>query len=213
MPEAGLLREGESLYDPQNIRLMHHLNAALRAHAIYKRDVEYIVRNGEVIIVDEFTGRTMPGRRWSDGLHQAVEAKEGVKVRAENQTVASITFQNFFRLYKKLSGMTGTADTEASEFMQIYSLEVVVIPTHRPMIRKDIPDFVYLTQNDKFKAIIEDIEDCVTRAAGAGRHHVDRTSEMLRACSKRTASRTKCSTPSSTSARRTSSNTPACRAR
>ncbi len=163
MLESGLLREGESLYDPSNIRLMHHLNAALRAHALYKRDVEYIVRNGEVIIVDEFTGRTMPGRRWSDGLHQAVEAKEGVKIRAENQTVASITFQNYFRLYKKLSGMTGTADTEAPEFMQIYGLEVVVIPTHRPMIRKDNPDFVYLTQADKFKAIIEDIEDCAKR--------------------------------------------------
>jgi preprotein translocase subunit SecA len=163
MLESGLLREGESLYDPSNIRLMHHLNAALRAHAIYKRDVEYIVRGGEVIIVDEFTGRTMPGRRWSDGLHQAVEAKEGVKVRAENQTVASITFQNYFRIYKKLSGMTGTADTEAPEFMQIYGLEVVVIPTHRPMVRKDNPDFVYLTQNDKYKAIIEDIEDCVKR--------------------------------------------------
>ena len=163
MLESGLLREGESLYDPSNIRLMHHLNAALRAHALYKRDVEYIVRNGEVIIVDEFTGRTMPGRRWSDGLHQAVEAKEGVKVRAENQTVASITFQNYFRLYKKLSGMTGTADTEAPEFMQIYGLEVVVIPTHRPMVRKDNPDFVYLTQGDKYKAIIEDIEDCVKR--------------------------------------------------
>jgi preprotein translocase subunit SecA len=163
MLESGLLREGESLYDPSNIRLMHHLNAALRAHAIYKRDVEYIVRNGEVIIVDEFTGRTMPGRRWSDGLHQAVEAKEGVKVRAENQTVASITFQNYFRLYKKLSGMTGTVDTEAPEFMQIYGLEVVVIPTHRPMIRKDNADFVYLNQSDKFKAIIEDIEDCVSR--------------------------------------------------
>ena len=138
MLEAGpAASEGESLYDPANIRLMHHLNAALRAHAIYKRDVEYIVRGGEVIIVDEFTGRTMPGRRWSDGLHQAVEAKEGVRVREENQTVASITFQNYFRLYKKLSGMTGTADTEAPEFLQIYGLEVVVIPTHRPMIRKD----------------------------------------------------------------------------
>ena len=163
MLEHGLLREGESLYDTANIRLMHHLSAALRAHSIYRRDVEYIVRNGEVIIVDEFTGRTMPGRRWSDGLHQAVEAKEGVRVREENQTVASITFQNFFRLYKKLSGMTGTADTEAPEFLQIYGLEVVVIPTHRPMVRKDMPDLVYLTQADKFAAIIEDINDCATR--------------------------------------------------
>jgi preprotein translocase subunit SecA len=163
MAEAGLLREGESLYDTANIRLMHHLNAALRAHALYKRDVEYIVRGGEVIIVDEFTGRTMPGRRWSDGLHQAVEAKEGVRVREENQTVASITFQNYFRLYKKLAGMTGTADTEAPEFLQIYGLEVVVIPTHRPMIRKDHSDYVYLTQKDKFEAIIADIRDCVQR--------------------------------------------------
>jgi len=163
MLQAGLLREGESLYDSGNIRLMHHLNAALRAHAIYRRDVEYIVRGGEVIIVDEFTGRTMQGRRWSDGLHQAIEAKEGVRVREENQTVASITFQNYFRIYRKLSGMTGTADTEAPEFLQIYGLEVVVIPTHRPMIRKDHADFVYLNQNDKFKAIIEDIQDCVAR--------------------------------------------------
>ena len=163
MAEAGLLRAGESLYDPSNIRLMHHLNAALRAHAIFKRDVEYIVRNGEVIIVDEFTGRTMQGRRWSDGLHQAIEAKEGVRVREENQTVASITFQNYFRIYKKLSGMTGTADTEAPEFLQIYGLEVVVIPTHRPMVRKDAPDLVYLTQKDKFEAISEDILDCIKR--------------------------------------------------
>jgi preprotein translocase subunit SecA len=163
MLELELLRDGESLYDAANIRLMHHLNAALRAHALYKRDVEYIVRGGEVIIVDEFTGRTMPGRRWSDGLHQAVEAKEGVRVREENQTVASITFQNYFRLYRKLSGMTGTADTEAPEFLQIYGLEVAVIPTHRAMVRKDHADFVYLTQSDKFKAIIEDIRDCVER--------------------------------------------------
>jgi preprotein translocase subunit SecA len=163
MAEAGLLRAGESLYDPSNIKLMHHLNAALRAHAIFKRDVEYIVRNGEVIIVDEFTGRTMQGRRWSDGLHQAIEAKEGVRVREENQTVASITFQNYFRLYKKLSGMTGTADTEAPEFLQIYGLEVVVIPTHKPMVRKDAPDLVYLTTKDKFEAISEDLRDCVTR--------------------------------------------------
>jgi preprotein translocase subunit SecA len=163
MLKVGLLREGESLYDPANIRLMHHLNAALRAHALYKRDVEYIVRGGEIIIVDEFTGRTMPGRRWSDGLHQAIEAKEGVRVREENQTVAAITFQNYFRLYRKLSGMTGTADTEAPEFLEIYGLEVMVIPTHKPMIRKDNADFVHLTQNDKFKAIIEDIRECVER--------------------------------------------------
>ena len=163
MAEIGLLREGESLYDATNIRLMHHLNAALRAHSLYKRDVEYIVRQGEVIIVDEFTGRTMPGRRWSDGLHQAVEAKEGVKVREENQTVASITFQNYFRLYSKLSGMTGTADTEAFEFQQIYGLEVVVIPTHKPMIRKDKSDLVFLSEHDKFQAILEDIQDCVKR--------------------------------------------------
>ncbi len=163
MAEIGLLRDGESLYDATNIRLMHHLNAALRAHALYKRDVEYIVRGGEVIIVDEFTGRTMQGRRWSDGLHQAVEAKEGVKVREENQTVASITFQNYFRLYSKLSGMTGTADTEAFEFQQIYGLEVVVIPTHKPMIRQDRSDLVFLSEGDKFQAILEDIQDCVKR--------------------------------------------------
>src|ERR1700683_748071 len=142
---------------------MHHLKAELLVPAPYKRDVEYIVRGGEVIIVDEFTGRTMPGRRWSDGLHQAVEAKEDVKVREENQTVASITFQNYFRLYSKLSGMTGTADTEAFEFQQIYGLEVVVIPTHKPMIRKDNSDLVFLSEQDKFQAILEDIQDCVKR--------------------------------------------------
>jgi preprotein translocase subunit SecA len=163
MAEAGLLREGESLYNSANIRLMHHLNAALRAHSLYHRDVEYIVRNGEAIIVDEFTGRTMPGRRWSDGLHQAVEAKEGVRVREENQTVASITFQNYFRIYTKLAGMTGTADTEAFEFQQIYGLEVVVIPTHKPMVRDDAADLVYLSQKDKFQAIIDDIRDCMQR--------------------------------------------------
>jgi preprotein translocase subunit SecA len=178
--QAGLLQEGQSLYDPANIRLMHHLNAALRAHALYRKDVEYIVRGGEVIIVDEFTGRTMPGRRWSDGLHQSVEAKEGVKVREENQTVASITFQNFFRMYGKLSGMTGTADTEAFEFQQIYGLEVVVIPTHRPMIRDDAADLVYLTQKDKYEAIIEDIRECVKRGQPAlvGTTSVE-TSELL----------------------------------
>jgi preprotein translocase subunit SecA len=178
--EAGLLQPGESLYDAANIRIMHHLNAALRAHALYHRDVEYIVRNGEVVIVDEFTGRTMPGRRWSDGLHQAIEAKERVRVREENQTVASITFQNYFRMYSKLAGMTGTADTEAFEFQSIYGLEVVVIPTNRPMIRKDHPDFVYLTQKDKFEAIIEDIRDCVTRGQPAlvGTTSIE-TSELL----------------------------------
>jgi preprotein translocase subunit SecA len=178
--KAGLLQEGQSLYDPANIRLMHHLNAALRAHALYQRDVEYIVRNGEVIIVDEFTGRTMPGRRWSDGLHQAVEAKEGVRVREENQTVASITFQNYFRMYGKLAGMTGTADTEAFEFQSIYGLEVVVIPTHRPMVRRDESDLVYLTQKDKYEAIIEDIRDCAKRKQPAlvGTTSVE-TSEFL----------------------------------
>ena len=163
MQETGLLRPGDSLYDAASIRLMHHLNAALRAHALYKRDVEYISRGGEIIIVDEFTGRTMPGRRWSDGLHQAIEAKEGVRIREENQTIASITFQNYFRLYRKLAGMTGTADTEAFEFQQIYGLEVVVVPTHKPMIRRDHPDLVYLNEKDKFTAIIEDIRDCAAR--------------------------------------------------
>ena len=180
MLEAGLLRPGDSLYDPASIRLMHHLNAALRAHVLYNKDVEYIVRGGEVIIVDEFTGRTMPGRRWSDGLHQAVEAKEAVRIREENQTIASITFQNYFRLYKKLAGMTGTADTEAFEFQQIYGLEVVVVPTHKLMIRKDQPDLVYLNQKDKFAAIIEDIRDCVTRGQPAlvGTASIE-TSELL----------------------------------
>ena len=163
LTEAGLLKEGESLYDPVNIGLMHHINAALRAHVLFQKDVDYIVSNGEVVIVDEFTGRTMPGRRWSDGLHQAVEAKEGVPIQSENQTLASITFQNYFRLYDKLAGMTGTADTEAYEFQQIYGLEVVVIPTHRPMIRKDMGDLIYLTAREKYDAIIEDIQDCVQR--------------------------------------------------
>ncbi|MFP5505475.1 MAG: preprotein translocase subunit SecA [Gammaproteobacteria bacterium] len=160
----GLLREGESLYDAANLTLMHHLNAALRANALYHRDVDYIVKDGEIIIVDEFTGRTMPGRRWSEGLHQAVEAKEGVRIQNENQTLASITFQNYFRLYDKLAGMTGTANTEAYEFQQIYGLEVTVIPTHRPMVRNDMGDLVFLTKLEKFDAIIEDIRDCQKRA-------------------------------------------------
>ncbi len=163
LTELGLLDPNTSLYDPSNIMLMHHVMAALRAHVLFQRNVDYIVRNGQVIIVDEFTGRTMEGRRWSDGLHQAVEAKEGVDIQQENQTLASITFQNFFRLYHKLAGMTGTADTEAYEFQQIYALEVVVIPTNKPMLRDDQTDLVYLTQEEKFNAIVEDIRDCVAR--------------------------------------------------
>jgi preprotein translocase subunit SecA len=158
-----IIGEGESLYDSKHLAVVHHLNAGLRAHALYQRDVEYIVRDGEVIIVDEFTGRTLSGRRWSDGLHQAVEAKEGVPIQRENQTLGSITFQNYFRLYKKLAGMTGTADTEAFEFQSIYGLEVVVIPTHRPMIRKDEPDVVFLKAKNKYDAIIEDIKECYGR--------------------------------------------------
>ncbi|WP_347262341.1 preprotein translocase subunit SecA [Rudaea sp.] len=156
----GIIGADESLYDSKHLAVVHHLNAALRANTLYRRDQEYIVRDGEVIIVDEFTGRTLAGRRWSDGLHQAVEAKEGVPIQRENQTLASITFQNYFRMYKKLSGMTGTADTEAYEFQQIYGLEVVVIPTHKPMVRKDNQDIVFLKQPYKFEAVIEDIKDC-----------------------------------------------------
>jgi len=157
--KMNLLGEGESLYDPKNIRYMHHINAAIRAHKLFNKDVDYIVKDGEVIIVDEFTGRTMAGRRWSDGLHQAVEAKESLRVKEENQTIASITFQNYFRLYDKLSGMTGTADTEAFEFQQIYGLEVVVIPTDEPMIRDDQADLVYLNRDGKFNNIIKDIKN------------------------------------------------------
>jgi len=160
LTEIGLLAEDASLYDVSNINLLHHINAGLRAHVLFQIDVDYIITDNEIVIVDEFTGRTMPGRRWSDGLHQAVEAKEGVPIQQENQTLASITFQNYFRLYEKLSGMTGTADTEAYEFQQIYSLEVTVIPTHRDMVRDDRVDQVFLTMNEKFSAIIEDILSC-----------------------------------------------------
>ncbi len=163
LTEAKLLDPGESLYHASNIMLMHHVNAALKAHSMFHRDVDYIVKDKQVIIVDEHTGRTMPGRRWSDGLHQAVEAKEGASIQNENQTLASITFQNFFRMYNKLSGMTGTADTEAYEFQQIYNLDVVVMPTNKQMMRKDDPDLVYLTQTDKYQAIIEDVRDCSNR--------------------------------------------------
>ena len=164
LSEIGLLGEGESLYDASNISLMHHLNAGLRAHVLFQCDVDYILQNKEIVIVDEFTGRTMPGRRWSDGLHQAIEAKEGVPIQNENQTLAAITFQNYFRLYGKLSGMTGTADTEAYEFQEIYSLEVVVIPPNEPTVRNDMGDLIYLTQKEKYDAILEDIKDCYERS-------------------------------------------------
>ncbi|TAA44220.1 preprotein translocase subunit SecA [Pseudoxanthomonas winnipegensis] len=180
--QAGILKDDEDdgLYSPQNLGVVHHLNAALRAHAIYQRDVDYIVRDGEVVIVDEFTGRTLVGRRWSDGLHQAVEAKEGVQVQRENQTLASITFQNLFRMYNKLAGMTGTADTEAYEFQSIYGLEVIVIPTHRPTIRKDSPDQVFLNRKGKFNAVLADIQDCYKRGQPVlvGTTSIE-TSEML----------------------------------
>ncbi|MFA6014521.1 MAG: preprotein translocase subunit SecA [Gallionellaceae bacterium] len=163
LAQAGLLPAGGSLYDPANITLIHHLYAALRAHALYHRDQHYVVQNGEVVIVDEFTGRLMSGRRWSDGLHQAVEAKEGVQINKENQTLASITFQNYFRMYNKLSGMTGTADTEAYEFQSIYNLETVIIPPHRPTVRKDLMDKVYLSTAEKYTAVIADVRDCYER--------------------------------------------------
>ncbi|MGD9108684.1 MAG: preprotein translocase subunit SecA [Gammaproteobacteria bacterium] len=163
MYKAGLIKQNENLYSPQHIGLMHHVSAALRANKLYKRDVDYMVKDGEVVIIDEHTGRAMQGRRWSEGLHQAVEAKEGVKIQSENQTLATITFQNYFRLYKKLAGMTGTADTEAYEFQQIYGLEVIVIPTNKPLIRKNHPDKIYLSAREKFNAVIEEIKDCVMR--------------------------------------------------
>ena len=163
LAQLGMLPEGASLYDAANISLVHHLMVALRAHTLFQRDQQYVVQNGEVVIVDEFTGRLMAGRRWSDGLHQAVEAKEGVKIQAENQTLASITFQNYFRMYEKLAGMTGTADTEAYEFQEIYNLETVVVPTHRPMVRNDMQDLVYRTAKEKYDAILADIRDCHER--------------------------------------------------
>jgi preprotein translocase subunit SecA len=163
LKKAGIIGKEQGLYDPVNIPVLHHLNAALRAHALFIRDVDYIIQNNEVVIVDEFTGRTMPGRRWSDGLHQAIEAKEGVTIQNENQTLATITYQNYFRLYHKLSGMTGTADTEAHEFHQIYGLEVIVIPTHMTMIRDDQADVIFLTAKEKFKTIVDDIRDCIER--------------------------------------------------
>ena len=187
MVKSGLLKEDDSLYDANNLNLVHHLNAALRAHHLFANDVDYIVKDGEVVIVDEFTGRTLAGRRWSEGLHQAVEAKEGVPIQKENQTLASITFQNYFRLYDKLSGMTGTADTEAYEFQSIYGLEVVVIPTAKPMIRDDKDDLVFLKVNAKYQAIIDDIEDCVERGQPVlvGTTSIE-TSELLSGLLKKT---------------------------
>lgn len=186
MIEAKLMKEGDSLYSPANISLLHHINAALRAHALFERDVDYIVKEGEVVIVDEHTGRTMPGRRWSDGLHQAVEAKEGVQIQNENQTLASITFQNYFRLYEKLGGMTGTADTEAFEFQQIYHLDTVVIPTNRPMVRKDMADLVYMTEREKFNAIIDDIKAQVAagRPTLVGTVSIEKSEELSKALKK-----------------------------
>ncbi|MGL5371417.1 MAG: preprotein translocase subunit SecA [Plesiomonas shigelloides] len=186
MIEAKLMKEGDSLYSPANISLLHHINAALRAHALFERDVDYIVKDGEVVIVDEHTGRTMPGRRWSDGLHQAVEAKEGVQIQNENQTLASITFQNYFRLYEKLGGMTGTADTEAFEFQQIYHLDTVVIPTNRPMVRKDMADLVYMTEREKFNAIIDDIKAQVAagRPTLVGTVSIEKSEELSKALKK-----------------------------
>jgi preprotein translocase subunit SecA len=163
MVEKELLTQGDTLFSAANITLLHHVMAALRAHKLFQKDVDYIVKDGEIVIVDEHTGRTMEGRRWSEGLHQAVEAKEGVNIQNENQTLASITFQNYFRIYEKLSGMTGTADTEAFEFSHIYGLETVLIPTNQPMVRKDMADLIYLTAEEKFEAILADIQDCVKR--------------------------------------------------
>ena len=163
--QMGLLAEGESLYSASKLGLLHHVMSALKAHILFQKNVHYIIQDNEIVIVDEHTGRTMPGRRWSEGLHQAIEAKEGVEIQKENQTLATTTFQNYFRLYQKLSGMTGTADTEAPEFHQIYGLDVVVIPTHRPMIRKDLEDLIYLSQEEKFEAIIRDIKDCMEKGA------------------------------------------------
>ncbi len=172
--KEGLLKSPD-LYDPSNYALTHYLDSALKAHVLFRRDKDYVVKNGEVIIVDEFTGRLMPGRRYSEGLHQAIEAKERVKVQRETVTLATITFQNYFRLYQKLAGMTGTAATEAEEFAKIYKLDVVAIPTNRAMIRKDYPDQIYGTEEAKFKAVCNEIEELHKRgASGAGRHHLHR---------------------------------------
>ncbi len=204
----------KNLYDPANIAYNHHVTQALRAHTLYKRDVNYLIDDGKIIIIDEFTGRKMPGRRWSDGLHQAIEAKEGVEIEEENQTLATITFQNFFRLYKKLSGMTGTADTEAAEFHHIYKLDVTVIPTNKPMVRDDTPDLVYKNEKGKFRAVFEDIARVATSAASRSWSAPPRVekSEVVASLLKKEGLRSRCSTPSSTSARPASWPRPAARA-
>src|SRR5699024_2683133 len=165
LTQIGLLSEGDSLYSAQSLNLLHHVHAALKANILFERDRDYIIQDGQVVIVDEHTGRTMPGRRWSEGIHQAVEAKENLHIQQENQTLASTTFQNYFRLYNKLAGMTGTADTEAPEFLQIYGLDVVVIPTHKPMARKDHNDLVYLTMVEKYDAIVASVQEAVAKRA------------------------------------------------
>ncbi len=206
-----------NLYDPENIETLHHVEQALRAHTIYKRDRDYVVKDGQVLIVDEHTGRVLPGRRWSDGLHQAIEAKEGVKIENENQTLATVSFQNYFRMYTKLSGMTGTADTEAAEFGEIYNLHVRVIPTNRPMVRKDQEDVVYKTEmGEKFKTVAErDRQAAREGAARPGRHGVDRQERggLAEVPQEAPACPTTFSTPSSTSARPTSSRRRVARAR
>jgi len=190
----------ENLYDPRNIEWLHHLNQALKANVLFKRDVDYLVRDGQVVIVDEFTGRAMQGRRFSDGLHQALEAKEGVKVEKENQTLASITFQNYFRMYEKLSGMTGTADTEAAEFKKIYNLDVVIIPTHNTMIRKDYADVIYKNAKAKDRAIIREIRSCTRKASPCWwAPSASMFPRRFRACSRRRACPMRCSTPNSMS--------------
>jgi preprotein translocase subunit SecA len=184
--EAGLLQGDDSLYAATNLGLLHHVHSGLRAHVLFQRDVEYIVQEGQVVLIDEHTGRTMPGRRLSEGLHQAIEAKEGVKIQNESQTLASTTFQNFFRIYDKLAGMTGTADTEAFEFRQIYGLDCVVIPTNVPMCRDDLNDLVYLTREEKFEAIIEDVRSCIDSGAPVlvGTASVETSEELSQAFEK-----------------------------
>ena len=206
--------KGQSLYDPESTNVVHHVNQALRAHVLFRRDKDYIVRNDEVVLIDEFTGRMMTGRRLSDGLHQAIEAKEGVQIKPENVTLASVTFQNYFRLYEKLAGMTGTAATEAEEFAQIYGLGVIEVPTNKPIARVDHDDQVFRTPREKYEAIVEEIKrahEAGSRSSSARRR--SRNPRRSRRSSRRSRSRTTCSTRATTSRRRRSSPMPASRAR